>query len=191
MCAVDWDQRYRDNPEKWLTPDPWFVAVHDQFVASAFPQPGCAFDLAGGMGRHALYLAERGWDVTLNDVSGVALSKAQQLASERGLTINTEQCDLSARPVLPLATYDLIVVFFFLDRTLLPGIAAALRPGGMLVYKTYTLEQLKLGKGPSGPDHLLNPGELRTAFQQLNVVSYQESVAEKAVAELVARRETA
>ncbi len=185
---LDWDQRYRETAEKWLAPSDFFVEAYEQFVTPAFPQPGRALDLAGGMGRHALYLAQRGWDVTLLDISAVALAQAQALAKERGLSLKTEHRDLTGAD-LPADSYDLIVVFFYLDRSLFSEIAAALRPGGLLIYQTYTLEQLNFGKSPSDPAFLLQAGELKHAFPDLAIMSYSEHLSDKAVAELVARRE--
>ena len=65
----------------------------------------------------------------------------------------------------------------------------ALKSGGILVYKTYTREQLTLGGGPSHPMHLLESNELLRAFGSLRVLHYHESIRDKAVAELVARKE--
>jgi hypothetical protein len=84
--------------------------------------------------------------------------------------------------------YDLVLVFFYLQRELFPAIFAALRPGGWLIYKTYTTRQRQLGGGPQNPDYLLKPGELQHAFQSMNVLRYQEQVASIATAELVARK---
>ncbi|HEY4961339.1 MAG TPA: hypothetical protein VII29_10815, partial [Terriglobales bacterium] len=67
-------------------------------------------------------------------------------------------------------------------------IAAALRPGGILIYKTYTSEQQNLSRGPTHPMHLLQSGELQRAFADLEILHYSETVADKAVAELVARK---
>jgi tellurite methyltransferase len=71
----------------------------------------------------------------------------------------------------------------------LPQIADALRPGGILIYKTYTREQLKMVGGPTHPMHLLEPNELQGAFSQLRILHYVETIEDKAVAELVARKE--
>jgi tellurite methyltransferase len=71
----------------------------------------------------------------------------------------------------------------------LPQIADALRPGGILIYKTYTREQLTLGGGPTHPMHLLESDELRAAFSELRILHYVETTKGKAVAELVARKD--
>lgn len=90
---------------------------------------------------------------------------------------------------LPRGRYDLVLVFFFLERRLFPALVRALKPGGILVYKTYTRPQRKLKSGgPRDPRFLLKKGELRRGFRVLEILSYREVVGEKAVAELVARK---
>ena len=82
---------------------------------------------------------------------------------------------------------------FLLGLILLTGFAVtilSLRPGGLLVFKTYTQAHPELsgGKGPTHPMHLLDSGELLSAFEDLQIISYRETVTKKGVAELVARK---
>jgi tellurite methyltransferase len=186
-ARIEWDHRYEQGSHASLAPDPFFVRAYEEFVEPRFKYVGRALDLAGGIGRHALYLAERGWLVTLIDISEVALKQARRQAEQRDVHIFTEQIDLTETQ-LPEDAFDLVVVFFYLERKLFLQIAASLRPGGMLIYKTYTEEQQQLGGGPTHRMHLLHSGELRRAFAGLEVLHYNESATEKAVAELVARR---
>ena len=81
------------------------------------------------------------------------------------------------------------MVFFYLERRIFPEILKALRPGGLLIYRTLTLEQMKLASGPKDPAHMLASGELLRLAKGLRVLHYREAVAEKATAELVARKE--
>lgn len=46
-------------------------------------------DIGGGPGRYSLYLAEKGCDVTLLDLSGGNIEFAKKKASEKGLVIST------------------------------------------------------------------------------------------------------
>jgi len=64
----------------------------------------------------------------------------------------------------------------------------AIKPGGILIYKTYTTEQKNFPGGPSHPMFLLEPNELLHAFRSLRVLRYHETIQEKGVAELVARK---
>jgi len=192
-----WNEKYRSGSHMSLEPDSLLVDAYSDYLA--VQPPGDALDAAGGAGRHALWLAQRGWRVKLIDVSetGIALARANAqkflahsdlpAAVSRG-QIETRQVDLNKVNDLGHEQYDLVLVFFFLRRELFPAILAALRPEGLLIYKTYTTRQLQLGGGPRNPDYLLQPGELRQAFHSMNVLRYQEHVASIATAELVARK---
>lgn len=132
-ARTDWDRRYSERSHHSLTPDPLLVSAYEEFIAPSFVQPGRALDLAGGVGRHAIFLAERGCDVTLLDISPTALEIAKSEANKRGLRISAEQADLTETS-LPVASYDLILNFFYLERALFPqnsSRAQAGRPAGL------------------------------------------------------------
>jgi tellurite methyltransferase len=186
-ARVEWGRRYREGTHSSLKPDPFLVEAYEEFVAPTFPNGGRALDLAGGVGRHAIYLAERGWQVTLVDVAAEAIELAKSEAERRGVRIEALQADLSEWQ-LPESSFDLVLNLFYLERSLFSQIETALKPGGILVFKTYTREQLKLGGGPSHPMHLLEPNELLRAFGGMRVLHYHETLKDKAVAELVARK---
>jgi len=186
-AGVEWDRRYREGSHRSLMPDPLLLSAYEDFVAPSFPKPGLALDLAGGVGRHALFLAQRGWAVTLMDISETGLAEAKRQAEQRKCCITFELRDVT-KGRLPASTFDLALVFFYLERQLFPQIAAALKTGGILVFKSYTREQLKLGGGPTHPMHLLERNELLGAFASLRILHYRETLRDKAVAELVAQR---
>jgi len=165
---------------------------------------GAALDLACGRGRNALFLAERGRHVTAVDWSKAALdileerAKALKIPARRMARIDEAkqvtragidvlQADLEA-VVLPASRYLLILCVRYLERSLFPQICRALRPGGMLLFETYTKAQLDFSGGPRDPAHLLNPGELRRAFPELETVFYRELRAEQGIASLAARK---
>ncbi|HXZ29239.1 MAG TPA: methyltransferase domain-containing protein [Terriglobales bacterium] len=184
----DWDQRYREGAHKWRQPDPFLPTAYRKFIAPGRPRPGRALDVAGGVGRHALWLARRGWQVTIADLSRVGLAEARRRARHAGVKLTLRRRDLR-RGKLPRGRYDLVLVFFFLERKLFPALARALNPGGILLYKTYTRPQRNLGMGgPRDPSFLLRKNELRRAFPGLKVLSYREVVEAKAFAELVAQK---
>ena len=88
---------------------------------------------------------------------------------------------------LPRETFDLVLVTRYLQRDLFPGIRDALRPGGIVLYETFTTNQRRLGVGPTSPDHLLEPGELARHFDGFEMLFYEE-VLVAAVARIVARK---
>ncbi|HET8888843.1 MAG TPA: class I SAM-dependent methyltransferase [Candidatus Angelobacter sp.] len=190
--AVDeksmWNKKYSEGSHSSLEPDPFLVSAYGEFLFGT--SPGLALDVAGGVGRHAIWLAERGWRVKLVDISEVGVKQARENAKQTGTasSIITDVRDLNTRQDLGREQYDLVVVFFFLQRELFPALTAALKPGGFLFYKTYTTEQKNFAGGPSHPMFLLEPNELLHAFSSLRVLHYHETVHEKGVAELVARK---
>ncbi|HKF23680.1 MAG TPA: class I SAM-dependent methyltransferase [Candidatus Angelobacter sp.] len=183
-----WDARYREKPGSWTEPDEFLTQAYAEFLEAS--SPGLALDLAGGAGRNALFLLRRGWRVKLLDISAVGLQLAREKAEAEGLSANltTEHVDLNAILDLGSGEYDLVIVFNFLRRELFPALAAALKPGGLLVYKTYTTARRDFGNGPSDRRYLLEPNELREAFSSLNILHYREIIPGKSNAGLVARK---
>jgi len=182
-----WNKKYSEGSHSSLEPDPLLVNAYAEFLQDN--EPGKALDLAGGAGRHALWLAKRGWQVKLVDVSEVGIELAQQNARQQNVTIETEILDLNYVPDLGREQYDLVVVFLYLKRELFPALIAALKPEGFLIYKTYSTEQRKFSGGPTHPLHLLEPNELLRAFSSLRVLHYHETVSGKGVAELVGQKQ--
>ena len=112
--------------------------------ADLFPKSGLALDLACGLGKNALYLAQQGLDVVALDGSSKGLAVLDQAANAFGLSakVQTLQADLDEY-ALPEAHFDLIIVVRYLNPLLFPAIAAALKPGGVLLYKTFNRNVLK------------------------------------------------
>lgn len=140
-----------------------------------------------GRGRHAIVLASHGFRVFGVDWKLDAVRDATTGASARGLVVRGWCADLTAFP-LPHDRFDLILVSRYLQRGLFPALQDALTPSGVIVYETFTQAQRGLGCGPTSPDHLLAPGELRARFEAFEVLFYQELVEPEAVARIVARR---
>src|SRR5689334_20619235 len=161
-----WNARYREGA-KDHEPSPFLEGLD-----ALLPRRGRALDVAGGAGRNALWLARRGLAATLADVSDVALATAARAAAEAGLPLATAQVDLERAP-LPAGPWDVVTVFYFLQRSLFPAIAGALAPGGLLVVAHPTRSNLMRHPRP-GADHLLLDGELPGLVAGLEVVSYEE-----------------
>jgi len=142
-------------------PSPWIVRW-----AAPLPR-GRALDVACGGGRHARYLAGLGHDVTAID------REPPEIAGVRCL-----RADLEDGAPWPLAgeRFDLVVVANYLHRPLLPVLAAALAPGGALLYETFMTGNERFGR-PSNPAFLLRPGELWQAFGGLQIVAFEQGLA--------------
>jgi hypothetical protein len=104
------------------------------------------------------------------------------------------RADLEGPPALPvrIAAWGAVLVFRYLHRPLAPALAALLRPGGLLLYETFTRDQRELGHGPRNPAFLLERDELRGLFPELEIVGYEEGrfgeERPEALARLAARR---
>jgi SAM-dependent methyltransferase len=134
--------------------------------------PGRALDVATGRGRNAFFLAGRAFQVDAIDFSEVALQEARRVATEKGLAINFIQADLE-RAELPEATYDLIVNFNFLERSLIPKMKSALKLGGHIIFETYLVDQRVFGH-PRNPAYLLGHNELLELFRDFRTLYYRE-----------------
>jgi SAM-dependent methyltransferase len=130
-----WDTKYEHGLPSLEKPDPFFLSAFDQFVEDLFPNGGTALDLGGGIGRHALWLAKRNWQVTLVDISEVAIRKLDQKARQFDLTLDLFALDAREYRFKP-ACFDLIVMFYHFDRAICPSVLSALKPGGLLICKS-------------------------------------------------------
>jgi SAM-dependent methyltransferase len=168
-----------NEPSAWLT-------GHRHLL----PAAGDALDLACGSGRHAIWLAGQGFSTLAVDRDPSAIDALNQEATRRGLSIHARLVDLeNGTPFLEPDSFDLIVVVHYLHRPLFPALVSALRPGGVLVYETFTRAQAARGK-PTNPAFLLEPGELLTLVRPLTIVASREGDFEgKMLASVVAVRD--
>ena len=164
-----WDERY-SAPDRKPLGEPNALVVEE--LADA--RPGRALELAAGEGRHALWLASRGWDVVAVDFSEIALRAAQARARDGGQHITVIAADVHTLP-LPPARFDLVLATFFHPRpserpALYPRLAEALAPGGTLLLVSYDKANLAEGnKGPQDPDFLMDPPLLAAELQALGL----------------------
>ncbi|MCH7815829.1 MAG: methyltransferase domain-containing protein [Proteobacteria bacterium] len=148
-------------------------------------------DLACGTGRNGLLLASINIPVTFADNSKAAIHRLTELLAGQEYTGECWLVDLE-QDVNPLAgkEYDGVLVFNYLHRPLFGAIRAAIRPGGLIFYETFTVKQCEYGK-PSNPDFLLQPSELRDCFDDWEILHYFEGERvspRRAIASLIARR---
>ena len=183
-----WDKRFgRKEFALGKEPNP-FLKRHIHLLPK-----GRALDVATGEGRNAVFLAQNGFDVDAVDISQKGLKKAQKLAREKGVKINTFLVDLDQYPIAK-ERYDLIANFYFLKRSLIPRIRKGLKKGGRVVFETYLLEHKTLGVGgPKQAKYFLKPNEPLRLFRNFRILSYREGIfreggRRKAVASLIAEK---
>ena len=140
-------------------------------------------DLACGQGRHARLLASRGALVTALDRDEATL---KPLGEVWGVSVLRADVETGPWPFGP-ETFDAIIVTNYLHRALFPFLAAALRPGGTLIYETFMLGNERHGR-PSNPEFLLRPAELLDAWSDtLQVLGFEEGFIAKPKAAVVQR----
>ena len=157
--------------------------------ATLLPAAGEALDVASGSGRNAYWLASRGLSTLAIDRDAPAIAGIRKAAADLHLPLRAEVVDLEIPDAeLPVSAYDIVVVVHYLHRPLFPALRASLRPGGILVYETFTRAQAQRGK-PTNPAFLLEPGELRELVSPLEVLAEREGDFEgKMLASVIAVR---
>jgi len=167
-----------------LEPSRWLVDH-----ARVLPRLGNALDVASGSGRNAFWLAAHGLETLAVDRSLTSVAGIRATAERLQLPVRAEVVDLEMEgATLPVAAFDVVVVVHYLHRALFPALKGALRPGGLLVYETFTREQARRGK-PTNPAFLLEPGELRTLVAPLEILFEREGDFEgKMLASVIAAR---
>lgn len=168
MDSRDWNHKYRESERLWSR-------NANQFVSSELSDlpPGRALDLAAGEGRNALWLADRGWQVTAIDFSDVAIDRGRQADPENRVQwLVADVLDFQPEP----GHFDLVLLCYLhlpsaqMERVL--GKArAALAPGGTLLVIGHDARNLEEGVGgPQDPAVLHSPEDVTRALGDLAIV---------------------
>ncbi|MES9853161.1 MAG: methyltransferase domain-containing protein [Candidatus Thiodiazotropha sp. L084R] len=162
-----WDERYGD-PEK--TPRLAEVLLSNSHL---LPAKGNALDLACGLGGNAMHLAAQGLDVVAWDLSPVAIQRLQQLAHEKKQpNLKAEVRDVERHPP-STDQFEVIVVSYFLERSLIAPLINALKPGGLIYYQTFIRDAVS-SDGPKNSNFRLADQELLKLFSKLKIRLYRE-----------------
>jgi SAM-dependent methyltransferase len=164
--AAEWDQRYAES-RQWSAEPNALVAE----LLAELP-PGDAVDLAAGEGRHALWLAARGWRVTAVDFSAVGLDRGRgQPGADRVTWVEEDVQGWAA----PERSQDLVLVAYLHlpepeTTALLTRAVGWLRPGGRLLVLGHDVENIARGVGgPQEPAILHSVRRLRPVAELLDV----------------------
>jgi tellurite methyltransferase len=180
----DWDVKYgklkrtyNDPPREWL------VCHRHLFLPS-----GYALEAAMGLGANIPFLSRAGFQVM-----GVDRSKeAVRFVHEHYPGIQVVQADL-AEFCLKKESLNLICDFYYLEWKLIRQFHDVLKPQGLVILETLTLDMLQIHP-ENQPEHLLKPGELQDYFSDWDILDYREGWIDsrhekkKAVASIVARK---
>jgi SAM-dependent methyltransferase len=182
-----WEQRYRaeigtaDDTIQDPTP------LVQRFLSDV--QTGTALDLAAGSGRNAIWLAQRGWNVTAVDGAPAAIEILEHWSARLGASLRTVVADLQKGEfAIQPASWDAITICYYLQRDLMEPTKLGVRPGGILIVIVHTTE------GDEQPtDSRLRPGELARYFEGWEILHHYEGKPNdpehrRSVAEIVARR---
>lgn len=162
-----WNAKYTADPDAWISPS----CVVTQ-LAKYLPDHGRAIDVAGGAGRHAVWMAQHGLDVSVADVSPVGLTLAKRTAERAATTLQTIEVDLE-HDAFPAGPWDVILSHHFLWRPLFPIYPDVLAMRGRLVIVQPTVTNLQRHDRPPR-QFLLNAGELPSLVGDLDIIHYEE-----------------
>lgn len=140
---------------------------------------GRVLDLACGSGRHALHLAKRGYEVIGLDRNTEALTTLSKTAQDDGLpNLTTKELDLELDvnnpPPLGENEFTGVLIFHYLYRPIFPNIIKALKPGGIVIYETFLIDNHHQFQHPRRKEFCLEHNELLQLTQGLRVLFYEE-----------------
>jgi SAM-dependent methyltransferase len=158
--AHAWDERYSATEYLWTESANRFLV--DEMAELPF---GRALDVACGEGRNAVWLAERGWQVTGVDFSQVGIDKGRRMAADRGVHVDWVCADVTTWSA-PESAFDLVVALYLQlpaseRAAALRSAVRALAGGGTLLVVAHDLENLTSGTGgPQDPSVLYRPEDV-------------------------------
>jgi SAM-dependent methyltransferase len=164
--ADHWDARYGEGDRLWSA-DPNATVAE---LVGPLP-PGRALDVGAGEGRHAVWLAERGWVVTAVDFSGVGLARGRRESEARGVDVDWQVDDVRTWQPPAGTAYDLVLlVYLHVPVDVFPRVRSWVAPGGRLVVLGHARRNLTDGVGgPQDPDLLHTEEHLRETASGLEV----------------------
>lgn len=169
-----WDERYAQD--EWI-----FGTEPNEFLRQEAHRilPGRVLCLGEGEGRNSVFLAEQGYEVVGVDRSQVGLDKAQALAKERGVFVETVVSSIEDFDLTEGEWEGIVSIFFHLPpelrRKVHKAVVQGLAPGGILILEAYTPRQLELGTGgPPDVEKLMTLGILAEELVGLEPLFAQE-----------------
>ena len=171
---TDWEARYAEAGYAFGTRPNDFLREQEGRLL-----PGRILCLGAGEGRNAVWLAQRGYEVTAVDQSTRGLQKARRLASDRGVRIATVEADLATFHIQAGAWAGIVSIFVHLTppvrKRVHASVVSGLAPGGVYVMEAFRPEQARRTTGgPSEDERLVNLERLRPELGALDWLVAQE-----------------
>lgn len=171
----DWDQAYARQsyifgkaPAKFLAENYSYFSANSKIL-----------DMGMGEGRNAVFLAQKGHKVIGIDISSVAIKKANKLAKEFGVRVQSVLASLDSYKI-DKASLDGLICFYYVDRKLIPKMISWLKPGGILFFEADSiLQKSQKGQKTYSEEQYLQEGELLRLFPGMKVLKYEEPLHEQ------------
>ncbi|MEH7502789.1 class I SAM-dependent methyltransferase [Neobacillus drentensis] len=167
-----WNTKYIERLNELIEPVP-SPRLKNQ---SVYLNGGTALDLACGLGGNSLFLARMNYQVDAIDISDVAINYIEDQASKYNLKIHPRVCDLTDFNNLswPNDSFNIVVISYYLDRSLFPIVKSIIKEGGCLFMETFYQSPKTENQGVSN-HYKLQPRELLVEFGDWNVVFFEEN----------------
>ena len=185
--AEHWNEKYQRESDFWLELQPRDLLKSFSHLVS---KEGLGLDAACGVGVNAQFLAQHGLRVIGIDISEFALRLAKERAQDLDISFEAVVADLS-NLWLPAEYFEVVINFHFLKRATIPFYRQALKPGGLIMFDTFTT----INESTNNPLYYLSRGELLDWFHDFEIIHYAEKVlapthnhGERGTAQLVARK---
>ncbi len=171
-----WDKKFSSRSYIYGKSPAKFLAENYHYI----PFGASVLDMGMGEGRNAVFLAQKGYKVTGIDISSVAVKKSLALSKEFGVQINTVVASLNKYKI-PDGTFDAIICFYYVDRSLIDKMRAWLKPGGVIVFEAYTIDQRNADPAlkDDDPNYYLKKQELLRMFPDMRILKFEEPIHEK------------
>jgi SAM-dependent methyltransferase len=193
---MGWQDLWQDPKMRgtWeaMPPLPEVVGMADRLEAESRRR---VLDIGCGLGRHTVYLAARGFEVTATDNAPAALSACNTNLEEAGLTASVIEMEMTDYP-FPDGHFDGALGSHVIHHTdlatlkrILAEITRTLAPGGYFVWVTPTPRHKHCGRGteiepgtwvdpnhPEGPipHHYCTEEEVRELLHAYDILSIHE-----------------
>lgn len=164
-----WDKKFEQKNYIYGKAPARFLAKNYDFI----PAGARVLDIGMGEGRNAVFLASKGYKVDGIDISSVAIKKARLLAREFDVRIETIHKNVKDYKVAS-NSLDAIICFYFVDRDIVKKLMKWLKPGGVIIYESFTMKQKKINKLQEDDSYLLGEGELLELFPGFRILKYEE-----------------